>query len=225
MCNQLPHRSPSVVTFMANSMIYSNYSGLVNIRLLFRWRNWPDLLYFYWRFCGSRLSFSWNFWTFALFEGETSRQNHSPSRKSWVQVYLFLFSGKLQLFMVSMMKSTENMEILTPGSIAPKFSTICPWVPLLTTKYSVSMEDLARRSKLLIKWGLLIEKYKFLMKGRSVTWCGPILKILKIGLSTLEVQAGFSGQRSPMISAISMVSVWLPVLISLSKKDINFGSR
>lgn len=132
---------------------------------------------------------------------------------------------KLRPFMVFTTKSTENMEIQTHGSTALKFLITYHSELSLTTKFSVSTEVSARKSKQLIKSEQLIEKFKFLMKGLSVIWCGPILKILKIGLSMQEVQAGYSVPRSPMISVISMDYLWLHVPINWSNKVISSGSR
>lgn len=79
------------------------------------------------------------------------------------------------------MKSTENTEIQTLGNTAQKFSTIYRSVQLWTEKLFVFTVASVRKSKLSIKSEPLTEKSKFLTKGHSVTWCGQILRIFKIG--------------------------------------------
>ena len=102
--------------------------------------------------------------------------------------------------MVSMMKSTENMVILTLGSIALKSSTTSPSEPSSMEKSFAFMVDSAPKSKPSIKSEPSIEESKFLTKDPSAISCGLTLKILRIGPSMPEELAGSSDLRSPMIS-------------------------
>ena len=76
---------------------------------------------------------------------------------------------KSPLFMDSMMKSIENMEILTHGNTVPKSSTTYLSEPLLMEKLSASTEVSVPKSKPSTKSELSIEKLKSHTKGLSAT--------------------------------------------------------
>ena len=117
------------------------------------------------------------------------------------------------------------METLTHGNTVPKSSTTYLLEPLLMEKLSASTEVSVPKLKLSTKSELSIEKLKSHTKDLSATWCGQILKTLKIGQLMLEEQAGYLGQKSLTISAISTESILLPELISLFNKVSFIGSR
>lgn len=91
------------------------------------------------------------------------------------------YSDKSQLCMDFTTKSTENMEIQIHGNTALRSLITFQLVPLLTEKHSAFTEAWVHKSRQLTKLEPLIEKLKFRTKDHSVTWCGQILKTLRIG--------------------------------------------
>lgn len=198
---------------MANSTTCFSCSGQVRIYLLFRWRNRPDLLHLYWRFCRQGLPFSRNLWASPLLKSEASRPNHITERKPRIKVRIFWLR---QITTVYGFYDEINRKYGNPNpwkyctevfDYLPLGAIIDSKYEINQIKFSASTEAWALRSKLLIRSEQLIEKLKFPMKDLSAISCGQIPKTLRTGQSMPEVQVGFSAQKLLMISAILMAWV------------------
>ena len=141
---------------------------------------------------------------------DTTQSKHSPTwccSKRDTQA-LLLFSGettrldKLQRCMDSTMKSWENTEMPTPGSIAQRFSTTLASVQSLKAAFSVCTPVCRLILRPLTKSDFSNVASRSPTKDPSATLCGQTLSTSRTGLYPQEALVGSSAAKSLLSSTI-----------------------
>lgn len=122
-------------------------------------------------------------------------------------------------FMVSMMKSEKNMEIITFGTILLKFLIICQLQPSLKELSFVFTEVFPPESPQSTICAQSKGMLRFPIQDHSVTLCGPILRKFKLGSRIHAAPVGFSDRNRFRSFCIKTKSKILYELINLSMKD------